>query len=86
MPIKPTIQLGNSILRAKAQSVLDFQNTRVNEVIQDLVDTMRGESLIGIASPQIGESVRIFVTEVRKTPARPDRYRSLLRTGYRLPP
>jgi peptide deformylase len=67
MAIRKTVQVGNPVIRAKAQKVkvpLDKINQRI---VTDLVDTMRSAGLVGIAAPQIGKGVRIFVTEVRKT-------------------
>ncbi len=66
MAIRKTVQAGNPVIRAKAQKVklpLDKVNQRI---ITDLIDTMRATGLVGIAAPQIGKSVRIFVAEVRK--------------------
>lgn len=65
MAIRPTIQAGNPILHAVAQEVADVSSADVERIITDLVDTMRAENLVGIAAPQLGESMRIFVTEVR---------------------
>ncbi|MBP6942666.1 MAG: peptide deformylase, partial [Candidatus Buchananbacteria bacterium] len=33
----------------------------------DLIDSMRHHGLVGMAAPQVGKNVRIFVTEIRKT-------------------
>jgi len=65
MAIRPTIQAGNPILHQVADEVTDVLSKEVQQVTTDLIDTMRDEGLVGIAAPQIGESVRIFVTEVR---------------------
>src|SRR5690606_35100001 len=35
-----------------------------------LVDSMRHHELVGMAAPQIGKPIRVFVTEVRKTKLR----------------
>lgn len=67
MAIKKTTQIGNLILRAKAEAVKDVKLKSVKNLITDLTDTMRTNNLVGIAAPQIGKSLRIFVTEIRKT-------------------
>lgn len=69
MAIKKTTQIGNPILRTQAVAVKNIQSKSVN-VINDLTDTMRANNLVGIAAPQIGKSLRIFVTEIRKTKVR----------------
>lgn len=71
MSVVKTIQAGNSIIHTKSSEVKDILSEETREVIQNLVDTMRAEDLVGMAAPQIEKSLRIFVTEVRKT-----RYRS----------
>jgi peptide deformylase len=70
MAVKKTTQAGDPILRAKAKKVTDIVSAKTKRVVTDLVDTMRDENLVGIAAPQIGQSSRIFVTEIRKTKLR----------------
>lgn len=70
MATKKTTQIGNPILRAKAEVVKDIKSKSVKNLITDLTDTMRANNLVGIAAPQIGKSLRIFVTEIRKTKLR----------------
>lgn len=78
MIIKEITQLGDPVLKTKTRDVpiSEIRSTRISSIIADLVDTMRANELVGIAAPQIGQSVRIFVTEVRKTkfrnPDQPD--------------
>jgi peptide deformylase len=67
MVIKNIVQAGNSILRKRASLVKDAKSLEVRKIIRDLIDTMRSDNLIGIAAPQIGQSLQIFVTEIRKT-------------------
>jgi peptide deformylase len=70
MIIKSTTQLGNPVIRKKSKRVVDFKSTGTKKVIKDLVDSMRYHGLVGMAAPQIGENVRIFVTEIRETKSR----------------
>ena len=70
MPIRETIQIGDPRLKAANSAVSDFNDAKVKQVVQDLVDSMRANELIGMAAPQIGENWRIFVTEPRETEAR----------------
>lgn len=67
MVVKNIIQIGNSILRQRAKSVKDISSKEIQEVIRNLIDTMRDSGLVGMAAPQIGKSLRIFVSEVRDT-------------------
>jgi len=71
MSIRKTIQIGNPLLKAKNQQITDFTDEKLEILINDLVDTMTQNGLIGIAAPQIGENYQVFVTEVRETEFRP---------------
>ena len=61
------VQLGNKVIRSKAKNVSSVNNPKVQEVIRGLVSVMRERNLVGLAAPQIGVGMRIFVTEVRTT-------------------
>lgn len=72
MAVRRTLQVGEPLLRFKAKRVAKIRSRAVTQVVRDLVDTMREHELVGISAPQIGTSMRIFVTEIRKTKTRPD--------------
>ncbi len=67
MVIKETTQIGNNLIRAKAKKVSSVRSKTAQKVVKDLVDSMRYHDLVGMAAPQIGKRLRIFVTEIRKT-------------------
>lgn len=71
MSIRDTLQIGHPLLKALNASISSPTDSHVQQVIQDLVDTMRENQLIGMAAPQIGENITVFVTEPRKTATRP---------------
>lgn len=68
--IENVIQIGNPILRAKNETVKKIDDKRVLKTINDLIDSMRHYGLVGMAAPQIGVNLKIFVTEIRATPSR----------------
>ncbi len=72
MIIEDIIQIGNPILNRKSDLVIDFKSKTTKKVITNLIDSVRYHGLIGMAASQIGEKLRIFVTEVRNT-----KYRNL---------
>jgi peptide deformylase len=72
MIIKEIIQIGNPILSQKSEAVVAVNSKEVKRVIKNLSDSVRYHNLIGMAASQIGEKVKIFVTEIRKT-----KYRNL---------
>ncbi len=67
MSIKPTVQIGAKIIRQKAETVKNVLASEVQKTIVDLTDSMRHNNLVGMAAPQVGKSLQIFVTEIRQT-------------------
>jgi peptide deformylase len=66
--IKNAVQIGSRIVRNKSKSVEDFKNAK--KLVNDLTDSMRHYGLVGMAAPQIGINLRVFVSEIRKTKTR----------------
>ena len=79
MIIKEIVQIGNPILNRPSKFVAKVGATETQRVITNLVDSVRHHNLIGMAASQIGEKLRIFVTEVRKT-----KYRNLKKDKLRV--
>jgi len=65
-------ELGNPVLRQKAQSVENISDTDIQELIDDLVVTATEASGVGIAAPQVSESLRIFIIAGAASPRYPD--------------
>jgi peptide deformylase len=70
---RPILHLGEPELRRKAESVdpADIPSPSVQEVIEDLIVTMRVAGGAGLAATQIGEALRICVIEVDNNPRYP---------------
>jgi len=79
MAVRETLQIGNPSLKAPNAPITDPNDPKVKQVIEDLVDTMRANDLVGMAAPQIGENYRVFVTEPRETEIRPKEQSDVLR-------
>ena len=71
MAVRKTIQIGDPRLKAVNKKIKAFNNSAFKQLVEDLVDSMRGGGLIGMAAPQIGENYKVFVTEPRETQNRP---------------
>lgn len=67
MIIYQATQIGDPILRKKSVAIKNIKTKIVQKVIRNLIDSMRYHNLVGMAAPQIGKNIRIFVTEVRRT-------------------
>jgi peptide deformylase len=65
MSVLNVLRLGNPILRQKAEpvSLEELAQGAFQRFIRDLVDTMREYDGVGLAAPQVGESIRVAVVE-----------------------
>src|SRR3954462_11484781 len=63
MSILKVARMGHPVLRAKAKalSVGDIKHAVVQQLIDDMIDTMIEYHGVGLAAPQIHEGLRIFV-------------------------
>lgn len=59
--IYPIVMYGDPVLRQRASDILP--GTDLSQLIEDMYETMRNASGIGLAAPQIGKSMRIFVVD-----------------------
>ncbi len=73
MSVREIVTVGDPVLRARAREVTadELRTPAVQGLIDDLIDTMRAAGGAGLAAPQIGESLRIFVVEVDHNPRYP---------------
>jgi peptide deformylase len=60
MSIRPICITGNPVLHSRAQEVTVFDDS-LAELVQDMYDTMDEAPGVGLAAPQIGENLRVFV-------------------------
>jgi peptide deformylase len=58
--IQPVRLFGDPVLRARADEVTTFDR-ELRQLIGDLTDTMHGSGGVGMAAPQIGVGLRVFV-------------------------
>ena len=55
------IKEGNPILRQVAESIDFKSNTKINDLICDMIDTLKLTSGVGLAAPQVGVSKRLII-------------------------
>ena len=63
MSILKIIEYGNPILREKSKEVIKVSK-KIKTLITDMLDTMYHANGVGLAAPQVGENLRIFVIDV----------------------
>jgi peptide deformylase len=72
MSILKVARMGHPVLREKAKPIdrAAIATPPVQQLIDDMIETMREYHGIGLAAPQVHESVRIFVAGLEKEDAR----------------
>jgi peptide deformylase len=68
--IYPIIMYGDPVLRQRAKDIPS--GTDVKQLVSDMFETMHGASGIGLAAPQIGKSVRLFIVDGSSLEEEPD--------------
>lgn len=63
MSIKKVVRYGEESLRMPSKEVHKVSQ-KVKNLVEDLLDTMYAQNGVGLAAPQIGENVRVFVIDV----------------------
>ena len=73
MAVREILHVGNPLLRERSREVTraELATPQVQQLIDDLVDTMRAANGAGIAAPQVGELLRIATIEVEANPRYP---------------
>lgn len=69
MAILPVLTYPNPTLKKPSRDVKDF-NTWLKELVANLFETMAVEGGIGLAAPQVGENLNMFVMDVSQEDAR----------------
>ena len=61
--IRPILKYGDSILHEKAR-VVDAITPDIDRLVDDMIETMYAAPGVGLAAPQVGVQLRIFVVDV----------------------
>lgn len=59
--IYPIVLFGDPVLKKKAQDIP--VGSDIKELVADMFETMRAASGVGLAAPQIGKSLRLFIVD-----------------------
>jgi peptide deformylase len=59
--IYPIVMYGDPVLRQKAKDIAP--GTDISTLVEDMYETMYAASGVGLAAPQIGKSLRVFVID-----------------------
>lgn len=72
MSVKTVLRMGDPRLLQVAKPVTDFSTPELDELINDMFDTMRAEDGVGLAAPQIGVDLRVVIFGFDNNPRYPD--------------
>jgi peptide deformylase len=67
MPVRPIVRLGHPALRTPALAVPAgrLAEPELQQLVDDMIDTMRDAHGVGLAAPQLGVELQVFVCEVQ---------------------
>lgn len=60
-------QLGHPVIRTKAKTVKNIKDPTVQELIDDMIATLYDMDGVGIAAPQVYQSIRMFIVASHPT-------------------
>lgn len=63
MTVRKVVKYGEPCLRAKSKEVHKISK-KIQILVEDLYDTMYATNGVGLAAPQLGENLRVFVIDV----------------------
>lgn len=63
MSVRKVLHYGEPSLRQPSKEVHKVSK-KITDLVRDLLDTMYAQNGVGLAAPQIGENVRVFVIDV----------------------
>lgn len=67
------LRLGHPLLRsaARALTVEEISSSPTQQLISDMIETMRAVNGAGLAAPQVGQGLRLCIAEVKENPRYP---------------
>lgn len=72
MAVRQVLRMGHPTLLQVAQPVTEFNTAALDGLIEDMFDTMAEHKGVGLAAPQIGESLRIVIFGFEKSERYPE--------------
>ena len=72
MAARQVLKIGNPRLLEVAEPVTSFNTSQLDDIINDMFDTMAAHDGAGLAAPQIGINLRIVIFGLEENPRYPD--------------
>lgn len=58
----------NDILRKKAQEIENILDPKIQELAKSMIKTMQKDKGVGLAAPQVGQSIRLITIDIKDEP------------------
>lgn len=58
----------NKILRKKAQKIENVLDPEIQELVKNMIKTMKKDKGVGLAAPQIGQSIKLLTIDIKDDP------------------
>ena len=72
MAIKEILKMGDPRLLKKSKPLKDLNTVDLDQLIQDMIDTMEANDGAGLAAPQIGINIQLVIFGFKKNDRYPD--------------
>lgn len=72
MAVKEVLRMGDPFLLQRAKEVEQFDSSELNQLVEDMLETMAACDGAGLAAPQIGVGLRVVIFGVEVNPRYPD--------------
>jgi peptide deformylase len=72
MAVRPVLRMGDPRLLERSHEVVRFATPELDELLQDMHDTMEALNGAGLAAPQIAVPLRVVVFGLKHNPRYPD--------------
>jgi len=72
MAVQQVLRMGHPLLLSRAPEVNQIESLEIQQLIQDMRDTMQALCGAGIAAPQIGVSLRVIIFGIHQNERYPD--------------
>jgi len=63
MAVLKILKYGDKVLRTKSKEIHKV-SSKIQKLIDDMIDTMYAQNGVGLAAPQVGENIRLFIIDV----------------------
>lgn len=72
MAVREVLRMGDPFLLQRAKEVEQFDTAELNQLIEDMIETMAACDGAGLAAPQIGVDLRVVIFGIEYNPRYPD--------------